>query len=235
MNKIFVLTTRSLAFVLIMAIVPAIALSTPITYEIGPDDPDVPGFGASFLHSAGTHTGGGYFANGNTMRISGMLTIDLDTGAASGILTGPGSGDMDFGKGDGEWTLQITGGGKTPGTPFFGGIAELLHLDYELFKDSASQGTGSFYFADRDFNGGSNPSPNTLSTSQLILWGNNWINTTGDSTSKDGVAMPLGIDLFGTPTPVPEPTTVALLGIGLVGFAGTAVRRKWKKKAIDKS
>ncbi|MBT3354522.1 MAG: PEP-CTERM sorting domain-containing protein [Candidatus Marinimicrobia bacterium] len=32
--------------------------------------------------------------------------------------------------------------------------------------------------------------------------------------------------------PVPEPTAVVMLGIGLVGLAGAEVRRRWKKRVV---
>ncbi len=42
-------------------------------------------------------------------------------------------------------------------------------------------------------------------------------------------------EIHGTHAPVPEPGTIALLGIGLAGLAGVGARRRLKKNAVDKS
>jgi hypothetical protein len=50
----------------------------------------------------------------------------------------------------------------------------------------------------------------------------------------NGVVVEFGSDAHFINT-VPEPTTIALLGIGLAGLAGAEVRRRRKKKTVDKS
>ncbi len=67
----------------------------------------------------------------------------------------------------------------------------------------------------------------------------------GETHVSGLTSFPIGLSVWGAwataeveyadAEPIPEPTTVVLLGIGLVGFAGAEVRRRRKKKVLEKS
>ncbi len=57
----------------------------------------------------------------------------------------------------------------------------------------------------------------------------------GYQVNWDNVRLTAAGSQFGETSSIPEPDTIALLGIGLAGLAGAEVRRKRKKNAVDKS
>ncbi len=189
--------------------------ATPsVTYALGATS-DVPGFSATWLHAGTSEMGNtGYYANGVKARMTGSLTLDMDNlASASGSLSGYG----DFGQTPGNWTLDFAGATSNSVT-FADRNRDLLSLNYTLTNgDNTFSSTGTFYFANRDFNGGDiSNGPNYIDPDILYLWGNNWVNQ-GDTSRQDFVnagGVALGLDLYG----VPEPGIAALLAIGLLGM-----------------
>ena len=176
------------------------------------------GFGYSVVHSASGHTGGGFYASGTSLYrpLNGTLTGDLSTTGGfsltniKGKLVAP------------QGTLKFFGGSiSDPGT----GASEYASgtLNYTLTGGSADGNSGTFYFFARGFNGG----PNNLNGSQFFLWGNNWnkdVMSRANFVSNGNTA--LGMDLKGTMQPVPEPSTMLLLGTGFLAIVGRRLRHR---------
>jgi len=194
--------------------VPLASHAVPITYNISAGS--APGFSASWLHAGSSQMGSsGYFANGIKAGMSGSLTLDMaNLASTSGQISGTG----DFGLGSDTWTLDFLGASANS-VNFIGGVTDLLSLNYSLTSGSHSS-TGTFYFANRDFNGSISDGPNYIDPGILYLWGNNWINASGGATDRNtfvtGGGFALGLDLYGEAVAAPEPGIAALLAAGLL-------------------
>jgi hypothetical protein len=200
---------------------PLTGQAIPVTYDI--TSGSAPGFSGSWLHAGTTQMGStGFFANGDAAHITGSLTLDMSGSVtASGLLSGTGN----LGLGIDTWTIDITGG-SSGSYAFVGGEMDLLSLSYDLTSAGGHASSGTFYFAARDFNGGTaDDGPNYIDNDKLFLWGNNWLNANGAGDRADFLAAgnpALGLDLYGVAA-VPEPGMLALLTMGLAGFG---VRRR---------
>lgn len=191
------------------------AFAGPVTYDVGPDGPIVPGFAASFLHET---SGSGLFSMScPCVEIKGQVSVDFnDLANATGEMSGNGKL---YGK-TGDWTLKVTGGNDQG--VMGNGLAVLWALSYDLLFDGNAYSSGAFYFAKKDFNGAANPSPNSIDPgNRFILWGNNWKDIAGRAAIDR--SQQFGIDLFGTAV-VPEPGSIALMVVGLL-LVGTLRRR----------
>ena len=201
MKRIF---SRIIAAAAILATGSAIANPIPVTYDI--TDYSTSGFSASLLHGAEGCSSLG--PNGDRLYMCGSPHLDMfgniDGSLEGGVLTITG-GILNIGGTD----YDVLGGSLGGNNPWTLSIEEFGEFLFEGFD----MGTGR---------------PNSFDGDTMILWGQNEDAYACNPAESDcSQYNRWGMDLYGEArVQVPEPGTLALFGIGLLGLALTSRRRK---------
>ncbi len=190
---------------LLAFIIPQQAIADPITVTYEIESYSEGGFSASWLHESSGCTNQGLigtlFMCGSTESLTGTITGELEFGLLNNI-----SGAFEIG---GE-SYNVLGGQL--------GAFE----NHNLWSITVAD-LGVFIFETLNMGAGM---PNFFDGGEFILWGQNLHAYNCDPRYTDcGEFNRWGIDLYGHQVSVPEPGTLALLGIGLLGM-GLSRRRK---------
>ncbi len=142
------------------------------------------------------------------------------------------------GAGSVYWDISITGSTTGTDVRLTDDGSELTELSPDLFR-------GRWSYNNRNTDGGVigeiGGDAWTITIDPIIYTNINTLKVFGNSGSF--LSLNLNTDITGEivlaaaaePTPTPEPATIALLGIGILGLAGGAARRRMNQKEVDNS